>query len=491
MQLRRATCGLIGGLTILAIGCAPVSPIARPAGPLTAVQAQPIADLRYVASIDPATHAITIEPADFRTQAVGVFVRSANAIWAAPVFSFDLLVTNGSGTTMAGTQGVVLSTTPSSPSVTAAGTSGLTATDSLPYYSYGSLANGATGTCNWKFSIPGATPFRFGFTIRSGAGVDAGPAKNHVPAISAVTPTSGSIGTGATTAVTATTSDPEADALTYTWSAPSGGSITGAGASVTYTAPGSIGTYPVNLTVDDGKGGTASSSTSISVTAGGGTGTAQGTLSFGNVPASATKRVTVSPATATINPGQAVAITAAALDNPGNAVSTKWFWSQTGSTSGAWRGTFDTGTLGTSASWLTFDGATQAGPVTVTARSTNNTLGSMTLTINEVAPVISSSAPAGAVFATAAGPVTTYNVVFHDGNGNFVAAPVVAFNRVSGSGGHNGAGFSYSTNPATGDRNFTFTVNGFTGTATQWVLSVAQSDIPGSTVTKTWTINVT
>ncbi len=59
-------------------------------------------------------------------------------------------------------------------------------------------------------------------------------------------------------------SDPNGDALQYTWSK-TGGLLSGAGSSVSWTAPASEGIYTVSVTVDDGKGLTASESVKILV----------------------------------------------------------------------------------------------------------------------------------------------------------------------------------------------------------------------------------
>ena len=60
-------------------------------------------------------------------------------------------------------------------------------------------------------------------------------------------------------------SDPDNDPLTYAWRA-ADGRITGSGPTVTWTAPTAVeGSYPVTVTVDDGRGGTASDTTNIRV----------------------------------------------------------------------------------------------------------------------------------------------------------------------------------------------------------------------------------
>jgi hypothetical protein len=466
-----------------AVACAPPPDAILPATTQAATGTAAQSGLRYEALVDPVTHSVTVSPVGMHTQATGLFVRSANAVWSAPTFSFDLLVTNNSGGSLSTVRGVVLSTTPGSPTVIPTGTNG-TLAGGQPFYDYGTLANGATGSANWQFSIPSSTPFRFGFTIQSGAGVDAGPVKNNAPSVTAVTPTSPSIAVNSTTTITATTSDPNSDALTYQWSAPSGGSITGSGATITYTAPGSTGTYPVNVTIDDGKGATATGSTTVSVTAGGGTGTAQGNVSFGPTPAATVKRVTLSPATVTIDPGDPLTITATGLDNPGNAVASTWTWSQVGTTSGSpWRGTFDQGTTGNTASWRTFDGRTDSGPVTITGRSANNQTASMTVNVRNKAPVISSNTPA-ATCTVARNVPLTFTCVFHDKNGDNSTINGVA---IVPNTNHTGYGYSYGAD-FDGNMTFTLNVNSFTAAGSK-TLSVTNSDGVNST-TMTWNITI-
>ena len=53
--------------------------------------------------------------------------------------------------------------------------------------------------------------------------------------------------------VTADANDPDGDPLTYAWRAPDG-RVTGSGPRVTWTAPTGVeGSYPVTVTVDDGR----------------------------------------------------------------------------------------------------------------------------------------------------------------------------------------------------------------------------------------------
>jgi hypothetical protein len=59
--------------------------------------------------------------------------------------------------------------------------------------------------------------------------------------------------------------DADKDMLTFTWSA-SGGTVTGDGEEITWTAPETTGDYIITATVNDGKGGEVSQSVTISVT---------------------------------------------------------------------------------------------------------------------------------------------------------------------------------------------------------------------------------
>lgn len=66
--------------------------------------------------------------------------------------------------------------------------------------------------------------------------------------------------------VTCTASDPDGDALSYSWSA-SGGEINGEGAMVTWTAPDSAGSYNVAVTVTNGRGAEVRKQIAIAVRA--------------------------------------------------------------------------------------------------------------------------------------------------------------------------------------------------------------------------------
>jgi outer membrane protein OmpA-like peptidoglycan-associated protein len=70
---------------------------------------------------------------------------------------------------------------------------------------------------------------------------------------------------GAPSTVTADAADPDGDALTYAWKAPTGSLANPASRQTVWTAPMTVGTVPVTVAVDDGKGGTASASVNIEV----------------------------------------------------------------------------------------------------------------------------------------------------------------------------------------------------------------------------------
>jgi outer membrane protein OmpA-like peptidoglycan-associated protein len=70
---------------------------------------------------------------------------------------------------------------------------------------------------------------------------------------------------GKTSTVSAVGQDPDGDTLTYRWSAPAGRFANPADRQTIWTAPMQEGAVPATVTVDDGKGGTASDSVTIQV----------------------------------------------------------------------------------------------------------------------------------------------------------------------------------------------------------------------------------
>src|SRR6266481_4075245 len=92
------------------------------------------------------------------------------------------------------------------------------------------------------------------------------PPPNHSPvAACSVDPASVYAGSGGTVTVHVNASDPDNDSLTYSYSA-TGGSVEGTGPEARWSSAGAaVGSYTVNVKVDDGKGGTASCSADIKV----------------------------------------------------------------------------------------------------------------------------------------------------------------------------------------------------------------------------------
>jgi hypothetical protein len=86
---------------------------------------------------------------------------------------------------------------------------------------------------------------------------------NHRPAIKSLEAPDRVIPSGSCQIV-CTASDRDGDALSYNWSA-SGGSISGTGAAVNWTAPSAVGSYNVTATVTDGRGGEIAGYVSITV----------------------------------------------------------------------------------------------------------------------------------------------------------------------------------------------------------------------------------
>ncbi len=90
---------------------------------------------------------------------------------------------------------------------------------------------------------------------------------NNDPIITEVVISADSVLSGGVANITVYASDIDGDALAYVYT-PSGGTISGNGPSVNWTAPYATGTYSINVTVIDGYGGTATGSASVKVIAG-------------------------------------------------------------------------------------------------------------------------------------------------------------------------------------------------------------------------------
>ncbi len=82
--------------------------------------------------------------------------------------------------------------------------------------------------------------------------ISGGCVANALPIISSLALTNeGEISPGGTDYIKCTATDPDNDELSYTWSA-SGGTLTGGGATIKWTAPDELGTYTVTVSVSDG-----------------------------------------------------------------------------------------------------------------------------------------------------------------------------------------------------------------------------------------------
>jgi hypothetical protein len=87
---------------------------------------------------------------------------------------------------------------------------------------------------------------------------------NTPPVITSLTPSATNVAPEESCTISCIASDADGDTLTYDW-APSGGTISGTGSSVTWAAPTTEGTYTITVTVSDGHGGTANDSCDITV----------------------------------------------------------------------------------------------------------------------------------------------------------------------------------------------------------------------------------
>ncbi|MGA9047465.1 MAG: PKD domain-containing protein [Dehalococcoidia bacterium] len=91
------------------------------------------------------------------------------------------------------------------------------------------------------------------------------PTGNQPPVISSFTAASSQTYPGGMVNFQSVVSDPNNDNLNFQWTATGGSFVESGRANNTWTAPTSVGTYQIKLTVDDGKGGTAEATIPITV----------------------------------------------------------------------------------------------------------------------------------------------------------------------------------------------------------------------------------
>src|SRR3989338_435351 len=132
--------------------------------------------------------------------------------------------------------------------------------------------NAASGLFTWTPGYDDAGSYALTFKADDGKGLSDTKGctitvnnLNRAPVISAgPTPDHASINVNQTSQVTVTASDPDGSALTYTWSA-TGGTISGSGALVTYSAPNAAGSYTITVAVSDPQGLSATGTGVITV----------------------------------------------------------------------------------------------------------------------------------------------------------------------------------------------------------------------------------
>jgi hypothetical protein len=92
------------------------------------------------------------------------------------------------------------------------------------------------------------------------------PSANQPPMISSLAADPSGIVSGGSTTITCIATDPDGDAISYSWSA-SEGSITGGGNKVTWVAPKKDGSFNIAVIVRDGKGGETTGNVTVTVSA--------------------------------------------------------------------------------------------------------------------------------------------------------------------------------------------------------------------------------
>ena len=114
------------------------------------------------------------------------------------------------------------------------------------YGGMGASAGAKVEIISWTLAEYRVDLFNLEWEIASSA------TQNQSPVISSVTANPSTVNPNGTSTVTCSASDPDGDPLTYSWTK-TGGSISGLGSTVTWTAPSTTGIYTVTCSVSDGK----------------------------------------------------------------------------------------------------------------------------------------------------------------------------------------------------------------------------------------------
>lgn len=141
------------------------------------------------------------------------------------------------------------------------------------------------------------------------ASIAVSTSKNHAPAIASVAATPNPVKPGGSVTISVAATDADADPLTYAWTAPTGWTIADATkATTTLTAPSTFDTAGViEVTVDDGQGGTVTGSVLVHTTA-------------DRAPVITALDAIPNP----VMPGGTVSLTASATSPSGNTISYSW-----------------------------------------------------------------------------------------------------------------------------------------------------------------------